>query len=76
MNLFPLMLIACSSTPKVLIETKYVKVLPPLSLIQDIPEPTWLGTTNQDLVSYVIEQELVIKQCNSDKQLLREFINE
>lgn len=76
MSLFPLILIACSSTPKVLIETKYVRVLPPLSLIQDVPEPKWEGRTNQDLVKYIIEQELVIKQCNSDKQLLREFLNE
>ncbi|MDN2661840.1 hypothetical protein OW492_00445 [Psychromonas sp. 14N.309.X.WAT.B.A12] len=59
-----------------IIETKYIKVLPPSALIQDRPEPKWSGTTNQDLVNYIIEQELVIKQSNSDKQLLREFVNE
>jgi hypothetical protein len=50
--------------------------VPPSALVQDVPYPTWDGITNADLVSYAIEQQLIIQQCNNDKRLIREFINE
>lgn len=68
-----LMLLAGCSTHKVLTKTEMVKMLPPATLLQACPLPLWIGRTNQDLAVYILELQSIIKQCDNDKALLREW---
>ncbi len=50
-----------------------VKLLPPASLLQEAPEPEFLGVTNLDLAEWALALRGVVRSLNADKRALKEW---
>lgn len=64
-----LTLAGCATAPP-----KVVQLSPPQALLADCLAKRPQLRQNQDLVQYIQELELVLANCNVDKQLLREYL--
>ena len=53
--------------------TKYVRELPPASLLADCPEVLERYKTNGDLAWTILEYRKALSTCNIDKRSLREW---
>jgi hypothetical protein len=51
-----------------------VTIYPPIVYLQDIPEPQLRGRTNADLAAYVLDLREALRQANSDKKNLRDWM--
>lgn len=69
------MLSGCASNrpPQTLTRTERVKVLPPVTLVQDTPAPLEKLDTNGGLVETIIGYRKALGDANRDKRALREW---
>ena len=51
-------------------------MLPPVVLLQEVPEPKMRGKTNADLLNWALELREALRLANSDKAALRKWINQ
>lgn len=51
-------------------------VAPPDALLRDCPRPPFQGKTNGDLLDYSVDVSARLDACNSDKKLIRRFVEE
>ena len=49
---------------------------PPVVYLQDVTEPRFSGKTNADLVNWALEVREALRQANSDKAALRQWVEE
>ena len=49
-------------------------MMPPVVLLQDVPEPALRGKTNGDLAAWALELREAVRLGNSDKRALREWV--
>ncbi|UQZ90709.1 hypothetical protein C4J81_16460 [Deltaproteobacteria bacterium Smac51] len=50
-------------------------ILPPTVYLQEIPEPQLTGRTNGDLARWALELREALRQANSDKNALRDWLS-
>lgn len=48
--------------------------MPPAVYLQDVPEPQMRGKTNGDLAAWAIDLREALRQSNSDKSALRDWL--
>ena len=71
---FPLFLVVgCASKEEIIPISKVVEIKAPKHLTNPTPVPAWNGTTNQDLIEYVIELKEALNMCNADKGKIGEL---
>ncbi|WP_449727715.1 Rz1-like lysis system protein LysC [Celerinatantimonas diazotrophica] len=73
-----MLLSACSAHPpieKVIVQTKYEKILPPREYIQPTvdPKPPSIPAVNDALVYYGLDLQAALQRCNADKRSLRQW---
>ncbi len=71
--LFALQLTGCASKKEIVPITKLIELRTPKHLQMPTPVPEWNGTTNQDLIEYVLELKEALNMCNADKVGIGEF---
>lgn len=49
------------------------RLLPPVELLQDCPEPPFTATTNGLLAEYALQLRDALRGCNRDKAALRDW---
>jgi len=65
---------ACSTLPKKTItRTELVKQYPPAIYLEACPRPEYQGNTNGELLEFIVKLDAALKQCNQDKQSLRDW---
>lgn len=48
--------------------------LPPVVYLQAVPEPEMRGKTNGDLLAWALDLRTALRQANSDKAALRDWL--
>ncbi|WP_427901688.1 Rz1-like lysis system protein LysC [Marinobacter bryozoorum] len=66
-------LTACGTTPVIEYRTEYV--YPPSPLLQPSPVPEYTGRTWGDLPEYCAVLQSELRQCDADKQAVREWVD-
>ncbi|MDR2199065.1 MAG: hypothetical protein LBR53_06390 [Deltaproteobacteria bacterium] len=55
-------------------KTEYLPCEPPPAIrLQEVPEPVFRGSTNEDLIHYIQDLRDAVRQSNLDKAALRRF---
>lgn len=65
----------CASTQTVY-KTNTIYRNPPAYLLADCPAPEYTGTQWGDVAAYAGEVQTMLDICNTDKELLREWVSE
>lgn len=64
-----ILLTACSQSP--VTKTESIPVYAPDSMMQNITEPAYTGTTNRDHLNYTIALRAALRQANAQLEALR-----
>ncbi|WP_425445257.1 Rz1-like lysis system protein LysC [Vibrio ostreicida] len=75
-----MVLSGCSATPepaKVIVKTVVKTVTLPRHLARDCLAPAIpaIGSTNDPLAEYMVRMENALKDCNTDKKSIRQWLN-
>lgn len=71
-----MILSGCSNhSPKIITKTKHHKIYPPSVYLKECQKPSYEGSLNNDIVTYIAELMAAINKCNQDKESLRDWAN-
>lgn len=70
---FVLVLSACAKSYPVY-ETEVIRITPPLLLLELLPVPSFSGTTNEDLLLYMLTLEQNLHLCNARLEAIKKSL--
>ena len=73
-SLIPLLSVTGCASTQTVYKTNTIYRNPPAFLLADCPVPEYTGTQWGDVVAYAGEVQTMLSICNTDKELLREWV--
>lgn len=70
------LLCACSSQPKTVVQTQVIKRLPPPGLVPHCPEPDFTGNTYGDAVRFIPTLQMALRRCQTQLDTLNNWIEQ